>query len=83
MKSKEALRRLKEIAGDAVYHQLLKELAGSVVYFPSETEWADKTERNHQIKEDFYSGMYEIPDLAAKYNLSISRVYKIIQDGTS
>ena len=57
------------------------ELAGTTVYFPSNinTEFTDLEERNLQIRDDFYSGNYEVADLARKYDLSISRVYKIIQ----
>lgn len=82
MNSKDALKVLKRIIGDDVYQQVLEELAGSTVYFPailSNPEWMDKEQRNINLKEDFYSGNYEVGDLARKYELSISRVYKIIQ----
>ena len=82
MNSKEALRRLKDIIGEEAYRQVLKEMAGTTVYFPaasSGAEWIDKEQRNMRLKEDFYSGKYEVGDLARKYELSISRVYKIIQ----
>ena len=72
MNSKEALRRLKDIIGEEAYRQVLKEMAGTTVYFPaasSGAEWIDKEQRNMRLKEDF----------ARKYELSISRVYKIIQ----
>ena len=52
------------------------------MYFPSMSsneDLIDKYERNVRLKEDFYSGKYEVADLAKKYELSISRVYKIIQ----
>lgn len=79
MKSKDALDKLKQIVGDALYEEVVKELSGMTVYFPANYEWQDKATRNDALKEDFYSGEYEIGDLARKYNLSISRVYKIIQ----
>ena len=79
MKSKEALEKLKSIVGNELYEDVVKELSGMTVYFPSNYEWTDKSSRNDALKEDFYSGEYEIGDLARKYNLSISRVYKIIQ----
>lgn len=79
MKSKEALEKLKSIIGDKLYEEVVKELSGMTVYFPSNYEWTDKSSRNDALKEDFYSGEYEIGDLARKYDLSISRVYKIIQ----
>lgn len=82
MNSKEALRKLKNIIGEEKYKQVLEQMAGTTVYFPalpSNAEWMDKEQRNVCLKEDFYSGKYEVGDLARKYDLSISRVYKIIQ----
>ncbi len=82
MNSKEALKTLKNIIGEEAYKQVLEQMAGTTVYFPalaSSAEWVDKEERNARLKEDFYSGKYEVGDLARKYDLSISRVYKIIQ----
>lgn len=80
MNSREALRILKDIAGEEVYKQILEKMAGVTVYFPSSKgEWIDKEERNQNLREDFYSGKYEVGDLARKYELSISHVYKIIQ----
>lgn len=82
MRSKEALKMLKDIIGGEAYKQVLEQMAGVTVYFPalpSNVEWMDKEERNESLKEDFYSGKYEVGDLARKYDLSISRVYKIIQ----
>lgn len=80
MSSKEALEHLKQIVGEEKYLMILSELAGSTVYFPANHEWVNKEDRNVRLREDFYSGQYEISDLAKKYNLSISRVYKIVQN---
>lgn len=85
MNSKEALRTLRDIIGEEAYKQVLAKMAGTTVYFPaaqSNVEWMDKERRNESLKEDFYSGKYEVGDLARKYDLSISRVYKIIQGRT-
>ncbi len=82
MNSKEALKILRNIIGEEAYKQVLEEMAGVTVYFPttvSNADWLDKEQRNLSLKEDFYSGKYEVGDLARKYDLSISRVYKIIQ----
>lgn len=82
MNSKEALKTLRNIIGEEAYKQVLEQMAGTTVYFPtlpSNAEWMDKEQRNISLKEDFYSGKYEVGDLARKYDLSISRVYKIIQ----
>lgn len=79
MNSKRALETLKGIIGEDDYKKVINALAGSTVYFPENYEWQDKLDRNMMLREDFYSGNYEISDLAKKYNLSISRVYKIIQ----
>ncbi len=79
MGSKDSLEQLKCIIGEELFTRVLTELGGETVYFPSKYEWQDKGARNLSLKEDFYSGDYEISDLARKYDLSISRVYKIIQ----
>lgn len=82
MNSKTALKILRELLGDSLYGEIVDQLAGTTVYFPSNTNFTDLEERNMQIKDDFYSGKYEVSDLSRKYNLSISRIYKIIQSRT-
>lgn len=79
MTSKEALDKLREITSEEDYLRIIKALSGCTVYFPSNQMWTDKEVRNEKLREDFYSGKFEISDLARKYDLSISRVYKIIQ----
>lgn len=79
MDSREALKKLRELLGEDEYRSVLEELAGTTVYFPAYGAAADREERNLQLKDDFYSGRYEVSDLARKYGLSISRIYKIIQ----
>lgn len=81
MNSKAALKKLRELVDEATYAAIVVQLAGTTVYFPSNAnmEFTDLEERNLQIRDDFYSGDYEVADLAKKYDLSISRVYKIIQ----
>ncbi|MEE3466935.1 MAG: Mor transcription activator family protein [Eubacterium sp.] len=65
--------------GDEKFYEISEALSGQTVYFPFDYEWNDKEMRNMKLREDYYSGMYEVTDLANKYKLSISRVYKIIQ----
>lgn len=79
MNSKAALKKLRELVDADTFAAIVVQLAGTTVYFPSNTEFTDLEERNLQIRDDFYSGDYEVADLARKYDLSISRVYKIIQ----
>ena len=79
MNSKAALKKLRELVDEATFTSILNQLAGTTVYFPASTEFTDLEERNLSIRDDFYSGEYEVADLARKYDLSISRVYKIIQ----
>lgn len=79
MNSKTALKKLRELVDESTYSVILSQLSGTTVYFPSHTEFTDLEDRNLQIKDDFYSGDYEVADLARKYDLSISRIYKIIQ----
>lgn len=79
MNSKEALTILKELVGEEKFDTVMERLAGVTVYFPEKYEKHSKAERDIMLREDYYSGSYEISDLALKYGLSISRVYKIIQ----
>jgi len=79
MDSKHALKKLQKLVDEVTYKKILNSLAGATVYFPSNSEWTDRDDRNQRMKEDYYSGMFEIRELAQKYDLSISRVYKIIQ----
>lgn len=79
MNSKLALKKLRELLDQETYEAILELLAGTTVYFPANVKFTDLEERNLQIKDDFYSGQYEVTDLAKKYDLSISRIYKIIQ----
>lgn len=79
MDSKKALKILRSILDEETYYRVMEELAGTTVYFPSSGSCIDREERNLQIKDDYYSGKYDISDIARKYNLSISRIYKIIQ----
>lgn len=71
---------LKGLVGEEIYVKILNALAGTTVYFPENFEWQNKASRNIKLRGDFYSGNYEVSDLARKYDLSISRVYKIIQN---
>lgn len=79
MNSKIALKKLKELLDSETYEAVMELLAGTTVYFPANVKYSDLDERNVQIKDDFFSGKYEIVDLAKKYDLSVSRIYKIIQ----
>lgn len=81
MNSKLALKKLRELLGSETYQAVLELLAGTTVYFPSNVniKFTGLEERNLQIKDDFFSGQYEVTDLAKKYDLSVSRIYKIIQ----
>lgn len=79
MNSKLALKKLRELLDGETYEAVLELLAGTTVYFPSNVKFTDLEERNLRIKDDFFSGQYEVTDLAKKYDLSVSRIYKIIQ----
>ncbi len=77
--SKLALKKLRELLDSETYNAVVELLAGTTVYFPANIKFTDLEERNLQIKDDFFSGQYEVTDLARKYDLSVSRIYKIIQ----
>ena len=48
-------------------------LAGNKVYFTNGIK-----ERNKKIKEDYWNGMLPL-ELADKYRLSLSRIYRIVE----
>lgn len=77
--SKKAFEKLKGILGEELYSKVLEEMAGTTLYFPTNHEWHDKELRNISLREDYYCGRYSVGDLAQKYDISISRVYKIIE----
>lgn len=65
--------------GKDKYMQIIQQLGGNTIYFPNDVEWTSKDERNMELRNDFYSGRYEVSEIAMKYGLSVSTVYKIIQ----
>ena len=79
MENKRGLDIIRSLVDKEIFTQICQQLAGRTVYFPSNFEWLDKSERDAMLREDFYNGNFEISDLARKYDLSVSRVYKIIQ----
>ena len=60
MNSKAALRKLRELLDSETYEAVVELLAGTTVYFPANVRFTDLEERNLQIKDDFFSGAYEV-----------------------
>lgn len=78
-KNEIALNGLKNIIGDELFKAVCNEMAGARLYIKPYTLYQTTVERNNHIKEEFLSGA-DVTDLAAKYDLSQSRICDIIYD---
>lgn len=72
------LERLENIVGKSLFKEIIAEMPGVSFRLPSKAEHYDIKKRNKQIIQEYYAGT-EIDELAAKYGLSRSRIYKIIE----
>ena len=70
----------KQIIGEQLFQEVITKLAGMNLYIPKNKagKYQNKVQRNEQIRFDYYTRM-EIPELMAKYNLSKSRIYQIVE----
>lgn len=75
-KNEAALNTLKSIIGDDLFRAVCDNLAGLRIYIKPYTLYQSHVERNNRIKEERLSGA-DWRDLAAKYNLSESRIKDI------
>lgn len=73
------LKLLESITGSEVFKQILEAFPGERLYIPGRGEFTSKQERNNAIRRDFYNGV-DVDDLAEKYKLSSTSVYRIIND---
>lgn len=71
------LNRLRGIVGEELFKAICDNMAGARLYIKPYTLYQSMVERNNHIKEDFLSGL-NCDELAAKYNLSESRIKDII-----
>lgn len=78
-KNELALNALKMIVGDDLFKVICDKMAGARIYIKPYTPFQSIVERNNNIKIDFFSGI-DPPALAAKYDLSESRIHDIIYD---
>jgi Mor family transcriptional regulator len=78
-KNEQALNTLRTILGEELFKIVCDNMAGMRVYIKPYTLYQSMVERNYHIKEDFYSGV-GVSALAAKYNLTESRIQDIIYD---
>lgn len=70
---------LQKIIGNELFSKVCNRYEGESIYFPSRG-FPSKADRDKALYKDFLKEKeIDIPDLAKKYNLSISQVYKIIQ----
>lgn len=77
-RNQDTLDFMRNIIGEEKFSEVVSALAGERVTFPRSFQWMDKEERNRAILYDFYAGA-DIAELAKKYDLSESHVYKIVE----
>ena len=77
-RNQDMLDFLKNILGEDKFQEVASALAGERITFPRSIQWLDKNKRNKAILYDYYGGA-EINELATKYELSESHIYKIVE----
>ena len=77
-RNQDSLDLMRNILGEEMFMQIASALAGERITFPRSCQWLNKEERNKSMMCDFYEGI-DVPELARKYDLSESHVYKIVE----
>lgn len=77
-KNQDTLDFMRNIIGEEKFMEVSSALAGERITFPRSYQLMGKKERNQAILIEFYEGS-SIPELAEKYDLSESHVYKIVE----
>lgn len=72
------LQTLKGIVGEELFGVIVESLTGENIYFNKRMIHPSKEERDAAIKKDYIYGM-ELSEIAEKYGLKISSLYKIIE----
>ena len=72
------LEILKDITGDEIFNKIVNVLGGSRINIPKCIYSVDKDKRNKSIVKEYERGISVI-DLAVKYDLHPSQIYKIIE----
>lgn len=79
-KNEKALNTLKSIVGREVYEKLCDEMPGVNIRIPGlRGGFTSYKERNKAIREDMWNNV-PMRDIAKKYGLSISHIYKIVEN---
>lgn len=77
-KNQENLEYLRSIVGDYNFDMICIAMSGQRLTFPQRQDHINIEQRNRKIKLDYWSGMLPA-EIAEKYDLSISQIYKIIE----
>lgn len=78
-KNVENLQKLKDIVGAELYNVINEQMPGEHIYFNKRSEYPSRRERDAAIKDDFFGGV-SITELADKYGLTITSIYKIVEN---
>ncbi len=73
------LETMKNLLGDEMFQDILKTFSGERVCFPKLGE-CDRKERNRRIINERWKEAASVSDLAEKYQLSKSQIYKITEE---
>ncbi len=79
-KNAQNLQTLKNIVGDKLFIAVAESLNGEHIVFNNHScqGFISKAEQNAQIVKDFYDGKSQA-ELAEKYGLEISTIYRIVE----
>ncbi len=80
-RNSENLKVLKRIVGHDLYMEIVKEFGGGPPIYINDwgKGFTSKKDRDGSIRSDYYQQGLSVDDIAEKYDLTKSTVYKIIE----
>lgn len=74
------VQQLEAVVGKDIFNKIIEKFGGKNIYIPKRQSMKhiNRKSRNQNIKEDYYKGI-QVEELVTKYELSRSRIYKIIE----
>lgn len=73
------LKGIRGKIGKELFRELVEEYRSEAMRWPSDPDYFDKLERNEKLMEDFHEKKMKVSDLADKYKLSESTIYRITE----
>ena len=78
-KNQQNLEYLKSIVGDYNFDMICIAMSGQRVTFPQRQDHINIEQRNRKIRLDYWSGLTPA-EIGKRYELSVSQIYKIIEE---